>query len=227
MSGPTPARCLVVAKAPVAGRVKTRLGATVGMAAAAELAAAALLDTLHAARTAYGAERCVCALDGRPDEGVRGPEVAAALAGWTVLGQRGGSLGDRLAHAYADLADRLGPGPVVQIGMDTPQVTPDDLGRLEGLLAAADAALGPALDGGWWGLALRDPRHAEALRAVPMSTPGTASATRVALRGRGLRVARGPLLRDVDLAEDAPAVAAASPEGRFALSWRSLGVVAS
>ena len=39
---------LVVAKAPVAGRVKTRLGAEVGMAAAAELAAASLLDTLAA-----------------------------------------------------------------------------------------------------------------------------------------------------------------------------------
>ena len=49
-------RALVVAKAPVAGQVKTRLGADVGLEQAAGLAAAALLDTLEACTTAYGAE---------------------------------------------------------------------------------------------------------------------------------------------------------------------------
>ena len=47
-------RALVLAKAPVAGRVKTRLGADVGMAYAADLAAAALLDTLLACTAAFG-----------------------------------------------------------------------------------------------------------------------------------------------------------------------------
>ena len=40
-------RILVIAKAPVPGLAKTRLGAAVGMDVAAELAAAALLDTVR------------------------------------------------------------------------------------------------------------------------------------------------------------------------------------
>jgi glycosyltransferase A (GT-A) superfamily protein (DUF2064 family) len=43
-------RALVVAKAPEPGKVKTRLGAHVGMETAAGLAAAALLDTLAECR---------------------------------------------------------------------------------------------------------------------------------------------------------------------------------
>ena len=55
-------RALVMAKAPVPGRVKTRLGARVGMEVAAELAAAALLDTIAACRSAFA--ECHLALDG-------------------------------------------------------------------------------------------------------------------------------------------------------------------
>ena len=62
------------------GLVKTRLGAEVGMDVAAELAAAALLDTLGACAAAVGVDRCRLALDGRPG---RPPcyadELAAAL----------------------------------------------------------------------------------------------------------------------------------------------------
>ncbi|MBU2074873.1 MAG: hypothetical protein KJ938_10585, partial [Actinobacteria bacterium] len=57
-----PVRALVLAKAPVAGHVKTRLGADVGLGRAAELAAAALLDTVEACTAAYGAEHCHLAL---------------------------------------------------------------------------------------------------------------------------------------------------------------------
>src|SRR4029453_11110138 len=55
-------RALVVAKAPVAGRVETRLGAVIGMEAAARVAAAALLDTLAVCRAAF--DECHLALDG-------------------------------------------------------------------------------------------------------------------------------------------------------------------
>ena len=61
-----------------------------------------------------------------------------------------------------------------------------------------DAALGPADDGGWWVLALRDPEAAQALADVPMSTPTTFDRTRAALRARGLDVTTVETLRDVD-----------------------------
>lgn len=219
----SPVRCLLVAKAPVPGRAKTRLGATVGHAAAAELAAASFLDSIAACAAAFGAGRCVLALDGCLDHGVHARELVAALRGWTVVGQSGDGLGERLARAHAD----VGPGPVVQIGMDTPQVTPTVLRGLADLLDGCAAAVGPAADGGWWGLALRDTRDARVLTTVPMSRADTGSRTVGALADLGLSVALGEPLRDVDTQADAEAVAAACPGTRFAEVWRQWQRVAS
>lgn len=217
MSAP---RILVLAKAPVAGLVKTRLGAHVGLAEAAAVAAAALLDTLRACVEAVGPARCHLALAGDLAGAVRGDELVRAVDGWTVRAQRGPDFATRLVNAHLDLAP--GVGPVVQIGMDTPQVTP---GLLTGAAEATgeyDAVLGPAEDGGWWVLALDDPRHAAALAGVEMSTPHTHDHTRLALEGRGLRVGATATLRDVDTMADADAVSAGLPGGHFARAWSTL-----
>lgn len=211
----SPARCLVLAKAPVAGRVKTRLGAHIGMDAAATIAAASLSDTLAACTAAFGSDRCHLALDGDLANAVDGPRIAAALEGWTVFGQHGSELASRLAQAHA----AMGQGPVLQIGMDTPQTTVGVLRAAAEGLRDHDAVLGPAADGGWWALALRDPGKAAALLTVPMSTPETFARTKQALEGVGLRVALAPTLRDVDTATDAEAVAGLVPDGRFARAW--------
>lgn len=211
-------RGLVVAKAPVPGRVKTRLGASVGPEAAGALAAAALLDTVAALTAAFGAGRCTLALDGRIDDGLDPTRLASATAGWSVVAQRGEGLGVRLAAAHAD----AGPGPVVQVGMDTPQLSAPLLREVAKGLEAEDAVLGLADDGGWWVLALRDPGHAAALVDVPMSTPETGEATLAALRARGLSVALAPTLRDVDTGADAALVAAAAPGTAFGAAWSEL-----
>lgn len=212
-------RVLVLAKAPVPGRVKTRLGATVGMAAAADLAAAALLDTVAAANAAVGPGRCLLALEGELAEGRLAAELATALAGWRSYPQRGDGLGRRIAAAHAD----AGPGPVVQIGMDTPQVRPADLEDVAARLADAPAVLAPAADGGWWALALRNPARAAAVADVPMSTATTHDDTRRALEASGTAVTGAPVLADVDTAEDAAAVAQGWPELHFSRAWRALG----
>lgn len=216
----TGAHLLVVAKAPVPGEAKTRLGAVVGLELAAELAAAALLDTLEVGAAAFPAGRRHLALTGDLPRAARGEEIRAGLAGWQVRPQRGVSFGERLAAAHADVAEAVGAdAPVVQIGMDTPQVTEGALLAVGDALADADAALGVAEDGGWWALALRDPYAAAVLADVPMSTPHTARDTRLALERRGLSVADLPVLRDVDTDADADAVAAACGDRRFARTW--------
>jgi glycosyltransferase A (GT-A) superfamily protein (DUF2064 family) len=205
---------LVVAKAPEAGRVKTRLGAVIGMDPAARLAAAALLDTVAAATAAVGPEHCHLSLDGDLGRAVRRPELRAALAGWTVHPQRGADLGARLADAHARV-----PGPVVQVGMDTPHVTPDLLLAAAAGLTDHDAVLGQAEDGGWWVLALRDPASAAVLRDVPMSTATTGTDTREALIAAGLDVGATVTLRDVDEVADAAAVTRLAPGTLFAEAW--------
>jgi glycosyltransferase A (GT-A) superfamily protein (DUF2064 family) len=214
-------RVLVMAKSPVPGRVKTRLGAAVGMDLAAELAAAAFFDTVRTCASTVGVDRCRLALEGDIAESPYAARLAAALDGWAVFAQRGDDLAERLAFAHLDLAAEA-DGPVVQIGMDTPQVTSGDLtGVLDGL-ATHEAVLADAADGGWWALGLTDARRGEHLVGVPMSTPGTAALTRSAFESAGMSVGRGPVLRDVDTAEDADAVAAVCAQGsEFAALWRT------
>jgi len=213
-------RLLVVAKAPVPGLAKTRLGAQVGRDLAAELAAAALLDTVRTCVATVGRDRCRLALEGDLATAAYADRLAAALAGWVVFAQRGDGLADRLANALLDLA-AVEPGPVVQVGMDTPQLTEADLTGVVYGLADHDAVLADAEDGGWWALALADPGRGEHLVGVPMSTPTTGAATRAAFEGAGLHVGRATVLRDVDEAADADAVAAAcADDSEFATLWR-------
>jgi uncharacterized protein len=198
---------LVLAKAPVPGRVKTRLCPPCTPDQAARVAAAALADTLGVVTAAAAAGR-VLVVDGR----------FPCPPGWRELPQRGGPLGERLTNAFADA--RRPYSPALLIGMDTPQLTADHLDaalRQLGRPGGPDAVFGPAADGGWWALGLRDPVHATVLRRIATSTSTTGAETLAALRGRGLRVAHLPELRDVDTAADAHAVAAdCAPGSRFA-----------
>lgn len=204
---------LVVAKAPVPGLAKTRLGPELTPHQAAALAAAALLDTLDAA-LAVAEARVVVAMTGSLRDAPAGRQIATALQHCTVIGQRGPTFAERLAHAHRDAA---GPfGTVVQIGMDTPQITPGLLRQgFAALNAGTPAALGPTADGGWWALALRHAHHARVLTGVPMSTPDTHRETAAALRGVRLQTAALPQLIDVDTATDAATVARLVPDTRF------------
>ncbi|HEX2772512.1 MAG TPA: DUF2064 domain-containing protein [Micromonosporaceae bacterium] len=206
---------LVMAKVPAPGAVKTRLCPPATLRQAARIAAAALLDTLDAVRATPGVTP-VLACAGRLAEGEESAELVEAVARWLVVPQRGTGLAERLVNAHADVAAAYPGRPVLQIGMDTPQLTPDLLGAALRGLSAADAVLGQAVDGGWWSLGLREPRQAAALRGVRMSTADTGARTQAALRERGLHVLPAAPLRDVDEWADALAVAAEAPGGRFA-----------
>lgn len=209
---------LIVSRAPVPGRAKTRLANTVGDLAAAELAGAAILDTIAAAE-ASGLP-IVIAMAGDLTESPMHDDIAEAIRPYEVIGQRGDGLAERLANAHAD-ADR-GAG-VVQIGMDTPHADPDVLlGAAQLLSAEHDAALGMATDGGWWLLAVRRSGSAGCLLEVPMSTEETGILTRTALARAGCKVAPVSSLTDVDTWADALVVAASAPDTLFARRMRSI-----
>ncbi|OBI52075.1 DUF2064 domain-containing protein [Mycobacterium sp. E796] len=216
-----PVTVLVVAKAPEPGRAKTRLAATVGDRVAADIAAAALLDTLDAVAAAPVAARVV-ALTGDLAAAAGAAEIRRRLASFTVIAQRGDDFADRLANAHADSADGY---PVLQIGMDTPQVTAELLGDCARRLLDAPAVLGLAHDGGWWVLGVRAPAMAECLRAVPMSRPDTGELTLKALRDNGIDVTSVQRLADIDVADDVATVRDACPAAsRFARVTRAAGL---
>ncbi len=211
---------LVMAKAPVAGRVKTRLATDLGDDVAAHLAAAALLDTLEAGAAAYPPGRRVLALAGDLRGAACEADLRAAAADWLVIPQTVPGFADRLVDGHRQ-AHRLAGGPVVQIGMDTPQI---HAALLRGLAELAHdhqrPVLGPAVDGGWWVLVTTQPSQATVLAGVPLSRADTGRLTRAALEAAGHPPVLGPLLRDVDEVDDADEVAAAAPHSRFARLWR-------
>jgi rSAM/selenodomain-associated transferase 1 len=197
-------RILVLAKAPVPGRVKTRLCPPCTPAEAARIAAASLADTLDTVTAAPAGSR-VLVVDG----------AHPAPPGWAAISQRGGPLGERIANAFEDTGTP--DAPTILIGMDTPQLAVAHLDAAMRMLGTHDAVLGPAHDGGWWALGLRDPGHATVVRAIETSTAATGLQTLAALRLLGLRVHLLERLSDVDTAGDARAVAALCPPGsRFA-----------
>ncbi|MCV7409629.1 glycosyltransferase involved in cell wall biogenesis [Mycobacterium florentinum] len=213
-----PVTLLVVAKAPEPGRAKTRLAATVGDRVAAEIAAAALLDTLDAVAAAAVASRVV-ALTGDLDAAADATQIRQRFESFRVIEQRGDDFADRLANAHADAAEGF---PVLQIGMDTPQVTAELLTDCARRLLQAPAVLGPADDGGWWVLGVQSPSMAECLRTVPMSQPDTGELTLKALRDNGIDVVAVQRLSDVDTVDDIAAVReACGPVSRFARVTRA------
>ena len=200
---------LVIAKAPQPGGSKTRLCPPFSYEQAASLAEAALVDTLHAV-AAVPSERRVLVLDGEPgswlDDGFR------------VLAQRGAGLDVRLASAFEDAHDGR---PMLLIGMDTPQIKPSQLQHAAGLMREGGAVLGEALDGGWWAIGLQEPRR-EIFEGVPMSTPDTGRLQRKRLEELGIRFTSLEVLRDIDTAEDAHAVAEEHPQLRFSKMLESM-----
>jgi glycosyltransferase A (GT-A) superfamily protein (DUF2064 family) len=188
--------------------VKTRLVPPLTGSEAADLARAALSDTLRVA-SAVDASQHVLALDGRP-----GPWLPR---GWRVVAQPAGTLDIRLVAAFGAASG----GPALLIGMDTPQVRAAQLAAFDP--DGHDACLGLAEDGGYWAIGLRNPAlAAEVISGVPMSTSHTGVEQLRRLRAAGLRVQLLDTLADVDTIDVAYGVAAAAPSTEFAAALRGL-----
>ncbi|MGZ5395482.1 MAG: TIGR04282 family arsenosugar biosynthesis glycosyltransferase [Mycobacterium sp.] len=200
-----PVVALVVAKAPVPGLAKTRLAASIGDRAAADVAAAALLDTLDAVAAAPVQARVV-AMIGDLDAACASDEIRSRLDAFTVVPQRGDDFADRLANAHLDAAAAAGNRRVLQIGMDTPQVSAEMIVECAQELIGTNAVLGLADDGGWWVLGVSDASMADCLREVPMSRPDTGALTLAALYAKGFHVDLVADLADVDTVDDIESV---------------------
>jgi uncharacterized protein len=200
---------MVIAKQPLAGRVKTRLTPPLSPAEAAAVAGAALRDTLAAVALTPAARR-VLVFDGDP--------TGWALPGFEVIPQVGGGLGDRLGAAFGVVG-----GPALLVGMDTPQISAARLWVAARTLMGrgTDAVLGPTFDGGYWCVGFRRP-VAGAFAGVPMSAVDTCARQRERFSSLGVRWAEVPQLRDVDTFADAELVARADPHTRFARTIAAL-----
>jgi hypothetical protein len=183
---------VVMVKAPVMGRVKTRLAAAVGAAEATRAYRVMLARTL---RRLARDRRWVTWIAVAPDAAL----VPASWQGEAPLrriGQGRGDLGERMQALF----DRLPPGPAVIVGSDIPAVTPADIALAFKALAGHDAVLGPAGDGGYWLIGLSRRRPLRPFAGVRWSTPHALADTLANLAR--WRVALLRELQDVDTAAD-------------------------
>lgn len=208
-----PVQLLIMAKAPVAGSVKTRLCPPLDCEEAALVARAALIDTLDAALAAR-LERVILVLDGEPGDWLR-HEV-------DVQPQSAGDLAVRLEAAVRAVWSGTSL-PVLVIGMDTPQITGTQLREAAVCLLSTgtDAVLGPAADGGFWAIGIRAPIHG-VFADVAMSVPDTGRRQQSRLNDLGLRTRTLGVLRDVDEFSDAVEVARIAPASLFARTFAAL-----
>ncbi len=167
---------LVFARAPVPGRVKTRLAARLGPSGAAEAHRACALDALALADSLPGCARRLLVAG---DASAWRQSGLAPGAGWEIEPQRGRDLGERLEHAFAE-SFRRGAKKVLAIGTDTPWMGAGRLRTAQAWLDADDVVLGPSFDGGYY-LAGARRMVPEIFRGIAWGTSTVLSATRRAL----------------------------------------------
>ncbi len=177
---------LVFAKAPVAGRVKTRLipalGAEGALALQQQLVSGLLTHLEPFGEVILSSDQPTSAW---PE--FTGPREVQAP----------GDLGDRMRSTFDHHLSNA--CPVLILGGDVP---PPPIGHLEELLhSAADVTLGPADDGGYYAISCRR-THPAMFRGVVWSSGGELDQTRRACEEAGLTVRLGPPWFDIDTPED-------------------------
>ena len=188
-------RLALFARRPRAGEVKTRLSPAVPPALALELYRAMLEDALAVTAAADANERLVYWAPA-----VEAHDGPAVPPGMRERDQRGGDLGERLAHAFDELIATEGDRALI-LGADCPELESGTLRGAFDQLESHDAVLGPARDGGYYLLGLRKPAP-ELFRDVEWSTPRVLDQTLERLGLAGLTVALLPALDDLDTPED-------------------------
>jgi len=183
---------IVFVKAPRPGTVKTRLAESIGPAAAC-----AAYHVLVESTLAQLSALTTVELRFSPDDA--GVEIKPWLRPcWRARPQGPGDLGQRLKTAFAD-AFAAGAGRVAVIGSDCPAVTHQDIREAWAALATHDLILGPATDGGYWLIALRE-AHPGLFQGIHWSTESVLRETLRRADAAWLRVRLLRELTDVDTA---------------------------
>ena len=172
----------IFARAPVRGRVKTRLARVLGEDAALAVYERLLAQTLVRLGPGLG--------EFDPEIWLEGTAPRARFQGFRVIPQPEGDLGTRMAAAFD-------AGVTAVVGTDIPSLTADYVNRALAALTDVDMVIGPVEDGGYCLIAMKAP-HAQVFRGIPWSTPRVLSATLEAAEGLELTVRLLEPLWDVD-----------------------------
>lgn len=178
---------IVFARAPRLGGVKRRLAAGIGRRAALRFHR---INTESLIRL-LGSDRRWRTMLAVTPEVWRWPTYPPRVT------QRGHDLGARMANALGAAP----PGPAILVGSDIPGITAEGIARAFRALGAADAVFGPARDGGYWLVGVRDKGLLRGLFRNVRWSSEHALADTIANLPAGRRHALVDMLEDVDDAE--------------------------
>jgi hypothetical protein len=184
---------LIFVKHPVEGEVKTRLAAEIGHPKALAAYTRLLAHTRQVAEGA-GCDKAVWYGNAIP------PADLWSEAGWLRLPQQGADLGARMEHAF-QWGFAQGYRRILIIGSDCGELRPEHLETAFRQLDVCEAVLGPAADGGYYLLGLRQ-MAAAVFTGKAWSTDQVFQATLDDLHAAGLHTHLLPQLSDVDTAAD-------------------------
>lgn len=188
---------LLVTKAPVIGRVKTRLAPEGGESETLKLAVGFLNDTASLMRHPCVPARAVIALDGEP------AHLPESLSSFSIVPQSEGDLGQRLTRLFTEQFALPGTRSVCAIGSDTPHLPLAFLVEAFARLASpdTDVVFGPADDGGYY-LVGMNRLVPELFQNIPWSTPEVLTVSRERAQAAKARVALLPPWYDIDTPAD-------------------------
>lgn len=193
-AAPEPVAIAILAKAPIAGTVKTRLVMMLGVDGATKLQER---FTRRMVEIAVAADVGPVKLWGSPDEAHPLFQELSAQFPITLLRQPKGDLGTRMLAAIIQAAR-----PAIVIGTDCPALTVEHLRSAAAVLrSGTDAVVFPADDGGYVLIGLRRPEPT-LFSDMAWSTDSVMLETRRRITQRGLSSREPAQLWDVDRPSD-------------------------
>lgn len=188
-------KIIVFTRFPELHKVKTRLAASIGPKAALEihekLAQHAIGEAKRAAASS-GAALQIRITGGSPDQ------WALWIDGCVWKDQGQGDLGERMHRAFLE-AFETGDEFVVVMGTDCPALDSEMIQGSLSLLSGSDVVFGPAMDGGYYLIGLKEPKP-NLFQGIGWGGPEVFNDS--IKRSAGMRIGRLPPLRDVDRLED-------------------------
>ena len=192
----TPQPILIVfLKYPRSGKVKTRLAASIGGNAAAQLYRQWIGIVLRNVQPVRANIRVVGYYDGAAADEFA--EWAAFVDEW--LPQPAGDLGARLAHAF-DWGHKHG-GPVLAIGTDCLELDATHIREALARLQNVDIVFGPATDGGYYLVGMHE-HLPQVFDQIRWSSPNTLDDSIARCNELAVRTAHLLLLADIDTLAD-------------------------
>jgi len=201
---------VIFVKFPSVGHVKTRLGEEIGFENAAELYRLFIKETFNFVGSC-ATEQVLVAVT--PKEKLELFKKEYLWPDFRHFAQEGDDLGHRLSHAF-EVAQKHAAGKTLIIGSDSPTLPARYLDDAFQQLDKVDLVLGPAADGGYYLIGLKN-MHEALFRNMEWSTDSVLSNTLQRARKIGLTYELLPEWYDIDTLPDLRRAADDDENGRI------------